>query len=153
MQIFVKTLNNEQTVLDVEQNNAIQSVKELIQDTKGILVNQQRLIFAGKNLEDDRTLFDYNIQGQSTIHLVLCFPVSSVVEDESIEVCVRHFTSKNTILQVFPNDTVQNLKDQIYELEGIPLANQRLVFDGQRLEDDQPLVAYGVRHRTIIDLY
>lgn len=154
MQILVRTLNNEQSVLDVEQNDTILSVKELIQESKDILVDQQRLIFAGKNLEDDRTLYDYNIQNQSTIQLILCFPVKRTPEkDDLIEVCVRHFTSRNTILQVSLNDTVQHVKEQIYELEGIPLSNQRLLFNGNQLHDAELLNEYGIQDKTIIDLY
>ena len=146
MPVFVKMLTGETITLNVTPKTSIKKVKVEIQRRRGVPPRKQRLEFDVHELKEDRMLWEYNIQKESTLYLRV---------DElcgSMPVYVLMPSGEMTTLDVLPNDDVQKIKSEIYDKDGIQHRKQYLLFDGKELEDGRTLHDFNIQKGSMLHL-
>ena len=147
IQIFVKLVTGKTLALDVKTLDTIETVKNKIQEKEGIPQGQHRLIFSGRELENNKTLYDYKVQNKSTLYLIF-----KLRREEGIQIFVKLLTGNTLALDVKTLDTIETVKKKIQEKEGIPIDQQRLLFAGRELENNKTLYDYNVQNQTTLHL-
>ena len=154
--LFVKVMCEEtHTTLAVDPNDSIANLKSMIKVKKGFPVDEQRIVFNGRNLEDDRTVSDYNIQDKSTLNLVLRVPGRHKGHNR-IGVLVTILTEARvpvaTDTLVRPTDSILEVKLKIRDMTGVPPHKQILNFGDKELENTRTISDYNIRNDSVIYL-
>ena len=143
--IYVKTLLGKTISIDFNQLDSIKNLKEEIYKKEGIPVLKQKLVYAGKDLEDNLSFSNYNIRKGSTLHL-LPRSTNGVIFIKSDD------GKKMLTLDVNFSDSIKILKDSIYKKEGISQDNQNLFFSGKELKDIFTLSYYNIKNESTLQL-
>ena len=150
MQIFVmwdEKINS----FEVKPDFTVQSLKEKIKDKLGIEPNEQTLLFQRGVLQDNIPLFQYDIQEGNVLTLFTYLPIKEK-ENELLQLFIKTLIGKEIVLTVEPSLTIQQLKCEIQDKEGVPSNQQRLIFAGAQLEDSRTLASYNIKTNSNLNM-
>jgi ubiquitin C len=144
--IYIKALDGNSITIDIKPSDTIFNIKEKIYEKRGISTNEQDLFFNRIQLEDAKTLSDYNIHNLSTVNLVILpFKIDN-------KIFVKTLDGRAITLDIHKKDSVLNIKEKIQDKEGISPNEQKLYCIGRQLVDDRSLNDYYIKNRSILHL-
>lgn len=144
--IHVKTQFGKMITLEVVPEDTIENVKKKMFEEEGIAVECTHIVYAGKTLEDQRTLGDYNIRRESILHLI------PTHRDSVMPIHLQTLTGKTITLEVAPQDTINDVKKEIFQKERIMVEHQTLFYAGEKLKDHKTLKDYQIWRNSVLDL-
>ena len=144
--IHVKTQFGKMITLEVVPEDTIENVKEKMFENEGIAFECTHIVYAGKTLEDQRTLGDYNIRRESILHLI------PTCRDSVMPIHLQTLTGKTITLEVAPQDTVSEVKKEIFQKERIVVEVQTLFYAGEKLKDYKTLKDYKICRNSVLNL-
>ena len=147
--IHVKTQNGKMFTLEVVPQDTIEDVKKKMFEEKRIAVECTHLVYAGKKLEDQRTLGDYNIRREAILHLI---PTHCTRRDGVMPIRLQTLTGKTITLDVTPEDTINDVKKEVYWKEGITVELQSLSYAGEKLNDRKTLKGYNITRSSVLNV-
>ena len=145
--IFIKAYFTEKNIIiKVKETDNILNIKKEIQKKISINIENQQLFFGEKELEDNKTIFDYEIKNESKMYL-------EVINVKEFQIFVKTLTGKTLHFDVYPIFTVEILKELIFNQEGIPENQQRIIFAGRQLKDNRTLKDYNIQSESTLHLF
>ncbi|GBE84538.1 Polyubiquitin [Sparassis crispa] len=167
IQIFVKTMNDMSISIILHPTVKVVSMKGKIEETLHIPAADQRLLYSGQELEDDRTLEDYTLESKSTIVIathsgkLYAQPLQSTETETKtstasstaeVQIFVRNLNGKSMAIMISPSDTAKTLMDKVQEKTGIPPEEQRLLYGGKQLVPERILSDYNIQKESTLHL-
>ena len=144
--IHVKTQTGKMFTLEVVPDDTIEDVKKKMFEEEGIAVESTRIVHAGKTLEDQCTLNDCDIRKESILHLI------TTQRDSVMPIRLQTLTGKTITLDVAPQDTINDVKKEVFLKEGVTVERQSLFYAGQKLKDRKTLKDYNIWSNSVLNL-
>lgn len=166
LQIYIRTVGDQSIAVTLSMDEKVLVLKQQIEEKLGIPADDQRLLFSGQELEDQRSLADYELQTDNTVHLStrstparqgsarttlqrLRRPAPS---NEEVQIFVKNLNGKTMAIMVSPADTVKSLLEKVEVKTGIPPSQQRLLYGGKQLVPDMILADYNIQKESTLHL-
>lgn len=145
MHLFVKTLTGHTYILYPMSNQTVREAKEDLGKRENIPTSNQRLVFEGRQLDDDTTLQQCGLPQQCTVHMIQAPP-----KTHALTILVRTLMGKTITLQITSGDSVAQVKQRIHDQEGYPVDQIALVFGGKELDDQETVTHYRIQQDSTL---